>query len=30
MRERDVLGGDERQHFNRMVANRRREQDIKV
>ncbi len=30
MRERDVLGGDERQQFNRLVANRRREQDIKV
>jgi hypothetical protein len=30
MRERDVLGGDERQLYNRMVANRKREQDIKV
>jgi hypothetical protein len=30
MRDRDVLGGDERQHFNRLVAARKREQDIKV
>jgi hypothetical protein len=30
MRERDMLGGDERQQFNRLVAARKREQDIKV
>ena len=30
MRERDVLGGDERHQFNRLVAARKREQDIKV
>jgi hypothetical protein len=30
MRDRDVLGGDERQQFSRMVAAKKREQDIKV
>ena len=30
MRDRDVLGGDERHQFSRLVAARKREQDIKV